>query len=151
MPKQDLQCLFCSKTSSHGAGLASHIRGAHPKQHAAWSKARKSSAPTSVASPLSASGGIGLGGIVARLEHQRDAIVAALNALREIGGVAVLSGATAEPTAGAKSKRKRRLTPEGRERLIAALKKRWAAKKAEQSRPAASKSGRRPGRPTKSA
>ncbi len=34
MPKSLLKCPFCSKTSSHGAGLASHIRSAHPEEHA---------------------------------------------------------------------------------------------------------------------
>ncbi len=34
MPKSMLKCPFCSKTSSHGAGLASHIRSAHPEQQA---------------------------------------------------------------------------------------------------------------------
>ena len=81
--------------------------------------------------PKPAGATFGFGDIVARLEHQRDAIVAALNALREIGGVAAPSPAPDEkPMAVPKSKRKRRLTPEGRERLIAALKRRWAAKKA---------------------
>ena len=34
MPKPSLQCPFCSKTSSRGAGLASHIRSAHSRQYA---------------------------------------------------------------------------------------------------------------------
>ena len=34
MPKQTLQCPFCSKKSTRGAGLASHIRSAHPGKHA---------------------------------------------------------------------------------------------------------------------
>src|SRR5580704_18132445 len=41
MPKQDLQCPFCPKTSSRGTGLASHIRGLHPRQYSKWKKDRK--------------------------------------------------------------------------------------------------------------
>jgi len=143
MPKQDLQCPFCPKTSSRGTGLASHIRGAHRKQYAGWSKARKSGGTVPVAIPKPAGGTSAFGDIVARLEHQRDAIDAALTALREIGAVSMPSAAPGtESTADAKPKRKRQLTQKGRQRLIAALKKRWAAKKAEQSRPVVKKRGR---------
>jgi hypothetical protein len=80
---------------------------------------------------------------VARLEQQRDKIEMALAALRQIGPVAAGSIAPVEPSASpAKPKRKRRLTQGGRQRLIAALKRRWAAKKAEQTRPIVTKRGR---------
>jgi hypothetical protein len=136
MAKQDLQCPFCPKTSSRGTGLASHIRGTHPKQYKSWSKARKtgggaerkSGASATGGSPKSAISGDGFGAIVASLERQRDAIEAALSALREVGDVA----APSTPKAGkpARKKRKGHMSPEGKARLIAALKKRWAAKKA---------------------
>ena len=130
MPKQELQCPFCPKTSSRGTGLASHIRGAHPKQYAGWSKARKSGGTVPVATPKAAGAGFGFADIVARLEQQRNVIEAALTALRQISLVGAPSvGPVVTPQAPVKAKRKRRMTAEGRERLIAALKRRWAAKK----------------------
>jgi hypothetical protein len=126
----DLQCPFCPKTSSRGTGLASHIRGAHPKQYAGWSKARKSGGPVPAAIPSPATATFGFGDIVAQLEQQRDAIAAALTALRAIGGAAAPAEApVAAPKGAAQAKRKRQLSPEGRERLIAALKRRWAKAK----------------------
>jgi hypothetical protein len=71
--------------------------------------------------------------VIAQLELQRAAIERALSALREVEGIA------AQPVAAApaarrgrppKASREGRLSPEGRARLIAALKTRWAAKKA---------------------
>jgi hypothetical protein len=104
MPKQDLQCPFCPKTSSRGTGLASHIRGAHSKQYTAWSKTRKTGQKTAVAAakPMVSDGG--LVGIVASLKRQRDAVESALSALRAVGGAAT----------GEQGKRKR-----GRPRKIA--------------------------------
>ena len=72
--------------------------------------------------------------IIARLERQRIKIERALSALRDEEGVVAPSPATtAVPERPAKAKRKGHLTPEGRARLVAALKKRWAAKKAAES------------------
>src|ERR1019366_2714659 len=73
----------------------------------------------------------GLNGIITQLERQKLAIDKALAALREIGGVDEL--ATEVPTPDAPATRKRGMSPEGKKRLIAALKKRWAAKKAAQN------------------
>lgn len=74
--------------------------------------------------------------IVAQLEEQRDAIDRALKALREIGGssgavrVAATSAAASVAPAGKKKgpgrPRKRRLSEEGRQRIIEAAKRRWA-------------------------
>jgi hypothetical protein len=105
MPKQDLHCPFCPKTSSRGTGLASHIRGAHSKQYAAWSKARKTGQKPEVAAAKPVVSNGGLVGIVASLKQQRDAIDSALSALRAVGGAAAT---------GEEGKRKR-----GRPRKIA--------------------------------
>jgi hypothetical protein len=130
MPKLDLHCPFCPKTSSRGTGLASHIRGAHPKEYPGWTKNRGIVLKPKVFSAAPAAAGGGLDTIVALLEKQRAVIEGALTALRQLGG----SGpATAAPTVakrGRKAKRKGGMTPEGKARLIAALKKRWAEKKA---------------------
>jgi len=63
--------------------------------------------------------------VISRLEKQRSAIDRALLALREISGP---STANAQPVSQSTS-RKRRLSPEGRRRIIEATKRRWAAKK----------------------
>jgi hypothetical protein len=88
MPKQDLQCPFCPKTSSRGTGLAAHIRGSHPRQYSKWKKNRKASQNTE--SDNSPSKGAemagGLNDVIARLEEQKSAIERALSALREIEG-----------------------------------------------------------------
>ncbi len=75
----------------------------------------------------------GIKEVVARLEEQKTAIDKALEALRGIEsgdgyqpGVEVVEA----PRHGPPAKRKGHMTPEGKKRLIAALKKRWAAKKA---------------------
>jgi hypothetical protein len=69
--------------------------------------------------------------VIARLEAQYAAIERALSALREVDGIAAppAASAAAAPGPPVKAKRKGRLSPEGRARLVAALKKRWAAKK----------------------
>ena len=92
MSKQDLQCPFCPKTSTRGTGLASHIRGAHPKQYLGWSKARKSGQKVAAATikPAGSAGG-GFSGIVASLEQQRNAIESALSALRAVGSAVTTS------------------------------------------------------------
>jgi hypothetical protein len=90
MPKQKLQCPFCLKTSSRGTGLASHIRGAHPKQYSGWSRSRKSVQKADVgnSSPKVVEMAGGLSDIIARLERQKTAIERALAALREVEGTA---------------------------------------------------------------
>jgi hypothetical protein len=68
----------------------------------------------------------GLKGIIAHLERQQKAIDKALAALRGLDG----SEPTPRPEATiAPATRKGRMTPEGRKRLSAALRKRWALKK----------------------
>ena len=133
MAQIELQCPFCSKTSSRGTGLASHIRGTHPGQYGSWRKSRgktpipiASKSETKIATRTGDAGG-GLKDVVARLEQQHSAIVRALAALRGMEGSGISeSPAAPAPTA---TKKKRGMTPEGRARLIAALKRRWAAKK----------------------
>ena len=68
-----------------------------------------------------------LGKIIAELEHQKAAIDRAITALREIAGPLAIVPATVE---GKTTSPKRHLSPEGRKRIIAATKRRWAAKKA---------------------
>ncbi len=72
----------------------------------------------------------GLDNIVILLEKQRTVIEGALSALRQLGGgVVPASAASAVVTKrGRKPRRKGGMTPEGKARLIAALKRRWAQK-----------------------
>jgi hypothetical protein len=151
MAQQDLHCPFCPKVSTRGTGLASHIRGAHPKQYASWKKARKSGSSVVVSAPAAASVGAtgsGFGDVVQMLEQQRIAIESALAALRGIGAVAAIApsapAAAAEPVKRGRKKRKGGMTPEGKARLIAALKRRWAERKAASGLPYGK---RGPGRP----
>jgi len=67
----------------------------------------------------------GFSSIITQLEQQKVAIETALEALRDIEGVAAPAS-----HANALSKRKRGMTPAGRRRVSEALKNRWAAKKA---------------------
>jgi hypothetical protein len=67
----------------------------------------------------------GLNGIITQLERQKTAIERALTALRGVEGIP------------APATREGGMTPAGRRRLSAALKKRWAAKKAPEVEPAA--------------
>ena len=131
MAQMELQCPFCSKTSSRGTGLASHIRGTHPAQYGSWQKSRGktpvpivSKSETKTTTRAGDTGG-GLNDVIARLEQQHSAIIRALAALRGMEG----SGITESPAApvSTATKKKRGMTPEGRARLIAALKLRWAA------------------------
>jgi hypothetical protein len=71
----------------------------------------------------------GFDGIITQLEQQKAAIDKALAALRDVdaNGAATVETPVAEQQAPAT--RKRGMTPEGKARLVAALKKRWAAKK----------------------
>jgi hypothetical protein len=71
--------------------------------------------------------------IISDLEQQRAAIDRAIAALREVGGVAPAPRKVGRPVGSGKGvpkKKTRRLSPEGRKRIIDALKKRWAEKKA---------------------
>ncbi len=67
----------------------------------------------------------GLTSIIAQLERQKAAIERALAALREVNGTPA-----DELDVNAPATRKGGMTPEGRKRLVKALKKRWAVKKA---------------------
>jgi hypothetical protein len=70
--------------------------------------------------------------IINQLEQRRSGIARALAALRAVGeGGATSPRRPGRPkkSEGAPGKTKRKLSPEGRARIIAALKKRWAAKK----------------------
>ena len=88
MPNQKLKCPFCPKTSSRGTGLASHIRGAHPKQYSGWTRNRKigqkSEVSTSPSKQVEMGGG--LKGIIKQLEQQKSAIERALLVLRDVEG-----------------------------------------------------------------
>ena len=73
--------------------------------------------------------------VISRLESQRASIDKALAALRDLDAAkpAAAAGAVAAPKPGEKPKVKRkksRLSPEGRQRIIDAAKKRWAEKNA---------------------
>jgi hypothetical protein len=70
-------------------------------------------------------------GVIDRLERQKAAIERALAALREVD-----APPTAAQPANSPAARKGGMTPAGRRRLSAALKKRWAAKKAAEAAPA---------------
>ena len=65
---------------------------------------------------------------ISELERQRDAIDTALSALRAIE----MPGATRDVSnnSAGSTRKRRRLSAEGRRNIIAALKKRWAAKRA---------------------
>src|SRR5580658_1590046 len=78
--------------------------------------------------------------IITRLERQKTRIERALSALREVEGVLPPGTPTAAaPKEPIKTKRQGHLAKEGRARLIAALKKRWADKKAAASVPPTTK------------
>ncbi|MGA2715825.1 MAG: hypothetical protein ABSG41_22210 [Bryobacteraceae bacterium] len=74
----------------------------------------------------------GFASIITQLERQKTAIEHALVALRGIE-----ENPASVPAPSAPAARKGGMTPAGRRRLSAALKKRWAAKKAAESAPAA--------------
>jgi hypothetical protein len=67
----------------------------------------------------------GLNEVIQKLEAQKAAIDRALEALRETD----TSAATGAAKRGRPAKRARRLTPEGRQRLRDAMKRRWAQKR----------------------
>jgi hypothetical protein len=144
MAQSLLQCPFCPKTSSRGTGLASHIRGSHPAQYASWSKNRKPGA-NPVSRPAATASDSGFADIISLLEKQMNAIEAALTALREIGGLGAPAAApAATPKVPGRKKRRGGMSPEGKARLIAALKRRWAERKAAaDAAPAPKKAARR--------
>ena len=76
-----------------------------------------------------------LHGIITQLEQKKAAIERALAALRNIDGAGEMASA---PSSNDPAKRKGGMTPAGRRRVSAALKKRWAAKKAAQTAAATS-------------
>jgi hypothetical protein len=67
--------------------------------------------------------------IIKQLEHQRSAIERAILALQDITRETGTKPAAPTATPGA-TKRKRRMSPEGRKRIGDAVRRRWAAKKA---------------------
>ena len=72
----------------------------------------------------------GLNDIIARLEDQKSAIERALSALRQIDDSGVQSREEESPAPRkVLTKRKRRITPEGRKRLAEEMKRRWAVKR----------------------
>ena len=82
--------------------------------------------------------------MIAQLEAQKAVLDRALSALREIQGSSPARAAAPAPAAAPASKKaakapkagkkKRRLSAEGRERIIAAAKKRWAKVNAEKNK-----------------
>jgi len=73
----------------------------------------------------------GISGIVAELEQQKAAIERAIEALRDVGPGAAPRKKRGRPPgsvnrAAAPKKASRRMSPEGRARIIAAAKRRWA-------------------------
>jgi hypothetical protein len=84
--------------------------------------------------------------IISELERQRVAIERAISALRDVSTpiATAQAPASAKKRTAAPAKKKRQLSPEGRQRIIDATKRRWAAKRAEGQKTAAKKSS--PGR-----
>jgi hypothetical protein len=82
----------------------------------------------------------GFTSIITELERQKTAIDKALAALRDIEGIeaTAFESPVAEPASSEPATRKGGMSPEGRKRLIAALKRRWAPKKAAASAPVVS-------------
>lgn len=83
-------------------------------------------------------------GIIKSLEQQRAAVVRALEALQGVGGTHEPEPKRRGRPAGKKTgavKKKRVLSPEGRERIIAATKKRWAAVRKAQKQSAKKRAG----------
>lgn len=77
--------------------------------------------------------------IIAELESKRASIDRAIAALREVAVV----GAAPAPAKrrGRPAKRKRNLSPEGRARIAAAARKRWAQKRAADAKKSGAKGG----------
>lgn len=162
---QELQCPFCSKTSSRGTGMASHIRGAHPEQYLGWSRGRKGVQQTEgdktslkpFDREILEAAILGYQVQIGRIEEkiatikQHLAGSAPSSVVTVVGGIAT-PNAPLPTIPERRAKRKSRMTPEGRQRLVAALKRRGAAKKAsEAGSPAIKKAAGERGRPKKSA
>jgi hypothetical protein len=71
--------------------------------------------------------------MIAQLQRQRASIDKAIAALEEIDGTGSSAAVAADKQAKAAPREKGTLTEEGRERLRAAMKARWAAKKKAQA------------------
>ena len=85
--------------------------------------------------------------IISELEKQRTAIDRAISALRDVSGSAGTSSQGSASKATKKSggpRKKRQLSEEGRQRIIEATKRRWAAKRAQDQQKATAKKS--PGR-----
>ena len=112
--------------------MASHIRSSHPRQYSKWKKDRtvlqNNGSGNSPSKGTEMAGG--LNHIIARLEEQRSAIERALSALRQIEGSGIQNKVEKSPVPRkVRTKRKRKITPEGRKRLAEAMKRRWAVKR----------------------
>ena len=85
--------------------------------------------------------------IISELERQRIAIERAISALRDVSAPAATTSQVSASKATKKSspRKKRQLSEEGRQRIIEATKKRWAAKRAADAQKATAKSSA-PGR-----
>ena len=84
--------------------------------------------------------------IINDLERRRDAITRAIDALRGLGGTTAPSqSAPGKPGKKRGRPRKRKLSAEGRAKIIEAAKKRWARVNAEKAKAAAKKKA--PARP----
>lgn len=81
--------------------------------------------------------------IISQLERQRDAIERALGALRDIEGTGTPAAKKQGAAPGKKRGRKRRISAEGRARIAAATRKRWADKRAAEAATAAKKSSKK--------
>ncbi len=86
--------------------------------------------------------------IISQLEEQKAAIENAISALRDVSApqaAPVKRGRPGRPPGrppAVAKKQRRRLSPEGRQRIIAALKKRWAEKRAAEKK-ATKKAGKK--------
>ncbi len=78
--------------------------------------------------------------IISELERQRTAIERAISALREVAGRQDVQN-LATSSAGGPAGKKRQLSPEGRQRIIDATKRRWAAKRAASKQPSTASQG----------
>lgn len=72
--------------------------------------------------------------IISELERQRVAIDRAIAALRDVTGPSAAASSTQasvkRANAPAATKKRRQLSPEGRQRIVEATRKRWAARRA---------------------
>jgi hypothetical protein len=88
--------------------------------------------------------------IISRLEQQKASIEKAIIALHEVSGLAVEESKTTVSEPSKVEKPKRYISPEGRERIAEASRKRWAAKRAAEKAAAnASKPAKKKASPAK--